>query len=346
MRTAACRQQFVVRPEAEDRCFIDLNDDLVAFRMSRPFGCRQEQCRTVDPKLGDPVSPGLHDSFQNRGCAQYGVITCAIGNPDMLRPDSDRGHRPAVAGALNDLADQTRQFAGCRIAQLDDVDRRTADKFGDKAVCRPVIDVTRRSDLLQRAFVQHRDTRGQRHRLPLIMRDEDDRCPELAVYPFELGPHFQAKARIKVRQRFVQQKNVRVHREHPRQRNALLLSAGQLRGIAVPKLVYAECLHDMIHPGFTILSRHPAQPQPEIGIAFNGQVGPQRVVLEDKPHFAPLGRHEDAGRDGIDDFAADADLSGGEVFQPRDHPQGRRLPAARRTEETHEFTRCDLKAKV
>ena len=59
----------------------------------------------------------------------------------------------------------------------------------------------------------------------------------------------------------------------------------------------------------------------------DGHVREQRVALEDEPHVAPVGRH--AGQI----LAADEDLAARLRRQARDHPQRRRLAAARGPEE-------------
>jgi len=46
-------------------------------------------------------------------------------------------------------------------------------------------------------------------------------------------------------------------------------------------------------------------------------------------------------RHAIDDPLANEDLAGGDVFQPRDHAQQRRLAAARRPHEHDEFAVAD-----
>jgi hypothetical protein len=57
----------------------------------------------------------------------------------------------------------------------------------------------------------------------------------------------------------------------------------------------------------------------------------QRVVLEHHRDVALL------GRDAIDDAVADADLAAGNLLEPGDHPQQRRLAAARRTDQHAEL---------
>jgi hypothetical protein len=66
----------------------------------------------------------------------------------------------------------------------------------------------------------------------------------------------------------------------------------------------------------------------------------QRVVLEDHRDVAVL-RGEI-----VDHLAPDLQVSRGDVLEPRDHPQRRRLPAARRADEDHELRVADLQVHV
>jgi hypothetical protein len=66
----------------------------------------------------------------------------------------------------------------------------------------------------------------------------------------------------------------------------------------------------------------------------------QGVVLEDHRDVAVL-RGEV-----VDHLAADLQVALGDVLQPGDHPQRRRLPAARRADEDHELRVADLQVHV
>ena len=66
----------------------------------------------------------------------------------------------------------------------------------------------------------------------------------------------------------------------------------------------------------------------------------QRVVLEHHRDVAILGRLV------VDDLAADPQLAVGDVLEPGDHPQRRRLPAARRADEDHELAVGDVEVQL
>jgi hypothetical protein len=61
----------------------------------------------------------------------------------------------------------------------------------------------------------------------------------------------------------------------------------------------------------------------------------ERIVLEHHRDVALFGRNH------VDDTVVNADFTGGDRFQPRDHAQERRFSAAGWTDENNEFTVVD-----
>ena len=88
-------------------------------------------------------------------------------------------------------------------------------------------------DLLDRALVHHDDEVGERQRLVLAVRDMDEGNAELTLQPTQFGAHAHAQERVERRQRLVEQQDLRMGDQRARQRDALLLPAGQLRGHAL-----------------------------------------------------------------------------------------------------------------
>ena len=82
------------------------------------------------------------------------------------------------------------------------------------------------------------------------------------------------------------------------------------------------------------------QPQREGDVLEHRQVRVQRVVLEHHRQVAV------AGRLVVDPLAADEHVAGGDVLEADDHPQQRRLPAARRADQDHELAVGDVEADV
>ena len=89
---------------------------------------------------------------------------------------------------------------GIDLAVLDDdVDERTlAQEVMHKAVARLVVEVLRRVDLHDLAHVADHHAVGNRHRLALIVRNEDNCEVELALQSLDLKAHRLTQLRVKV----------------------------------------------------------------------------------------------------------------------------------------------------
>ena len=72
---------------------------------------------------------------------------------------------------------------------------------------------------------------------------------ELALQPLELGAHAVAQLGVEVGQRLVEQQELRLHHQRARQREPLLLAAGELGGVAVDQVIErdrAEHAHHLV----------------------------------------------------------------------------------------------------
>ena len=83
---------------------------------------------------------------------------------------------------------------------------------------------------------QHRDLVAELDGLVDVVGDEDDRLAELALQAQELVLQLLAHHRVDRRERLVHEHHRRVGRERPGDADALLLSAGELRGVPVTEL--------------------------------------------------------------------------------------------------------------
>ena len=102
---------------------------------------------------------------------------------------------------------------------------------------RPLVDVARRADLLDAPLVHHRDLVRQRERLALVVRHVDGGDPQLALQPLQLEAHLLAQLGVEVGQRLVEQQQRRLHHQRARERQALLLAAGELGRLALGEVV-------------------------------------------------------------------------------------------------------------
>ena len=75
----------------------------------------------------------------------------------------------------------------------------------------------------------HGDAVAHRQRLVLVVGDVDERDPERLLDALELDLQVHAQARVERAERLVEQQHRRLEHERARQRDALLLAAGELR---------------------------------------------------------------------------------------------------------------------
>ena len=154
---------------------------------------------------------------------------------------------------------------------------------------------------------------------------------DLELDPADLVPQLHANLGVQGRQGLVEQQHLRLDRQRPGQRDALLLAAGHLVGIAIRVIVEADQLqvfHRPLVAGAGILS---AQLQTERHVVPGGHVREEGVRLEDHAHV-PLRR----GHRG-DVPAPDHHLAAVCVLQTGEHAQRGCLAAAGRTEQHHQL---------
>ena len=172
------------------------------------------------------------------------------------------------------------------------------------------------------------------------MGDVDHRRLQLRLQARHLGPHLHPQLRVEVGERLVHQEDLGVADDRPPHRHPLALAAGEVGGAAVEVLGEVEgrgrLLDLLVDLGLVDLG----QLQREAHVLAHGHVRVERVVLEDHGDVAVLGRAV------VDHVAADLQLAAGDVLEPGDHPQRRRLAAARRPDEDHELAVGDVEVHL
>ena len=190
---------------------------------------------------------------------------------DHLQGGARKGDMVAVArGALDDIAG--------------------ADEARNEFGLGPGVDVFGRAELVDPAAVHDRDLVGRGHRLGLVMGDIDGSVAILVMQTADLEPHFFAQIRIEIGQRLVEQQRLRFDDQGARQRDALLLSAGEFAGIALRQRVELgrrQNRREFFRDGVTVEF---AQAQAVDDVFGHRHVRPQRVALEDHRHVALFGR--------------------------------------------------------
>jgi hypothetical protein len=121
-----------------------------------------------------------------------------------------------------------------------------ADEAGDEHGRGPVVDLGRSADLLDVAGVHDRDAVTHRQRLLLIVGDVDERDAELTLDALELELHDVTQFEVQRTERFVEQQGARIVDQGAGQGDALLLAAGQLRGLALREIRQADDLEQFV----------------------------------------------------------------------------------------------------
>ena len=256
-----------------------------------------------------------------------------------LRPGSMRPMRSATV--LRELDVDHRQLGDAVVdRRRQEVHARRADEARDEQVARVVVELHRRGDLLELAAEHDRHAVAQRHGLGLVVGHVDRGGVEPVLDPRHLGAHLHAQLGVEVRQRLVHQERLRVADDRAPHRDALALAAGQVRRLALEVVGEVEDLGRLVDLGVDLLLRALRELQRERDVVAHGHVRVQRVALEDHRDVAV------ARGLLVDDLAADPQLAGRDVLEPRDHVQRGRLPAARRPDEDHELPVADLQVEA
>src|SRR5579884_3741315 len=148
----------------------------------------------------------------------------------------------------------------------------------DEGIARAGDELRWRPELAKPSLHEDADLVGERRRVLVVVRHEQRRQPELPQQLRELVPDLRLRVRIERRQRLVEEKDVRLARERPRERDALPLAARQLLRTRRSEMPDPEPLEQRRH-------RPPAGAEGHVGA--DAQVWEQRVVLEDEPGAPP-----------------------------------------------------------
>ena len=189
-------------------------------------------------------------------------------------------------------------------------------------------------------LVHDRDAVAHGEGLLLVMGDEHEGDPHLALQGLELELHLLAQLQVQGAEGLVEQQHLGPVDESTGQRHALLLPAGELVG---PAPLHAAELHEPDRLGdapVTFGPLHLLHLQAEGDVAGHVHVGEQGVGLEDRVH-RPL-----VGRQRPDFLAEDLEAAHRREVQPGDHPQRRGLAATRRAQQGEELPVADLEVDV
>ena len=203
-------------------------------------------------------------------------------------------------------------------------------------VARMVVELLRRADLLDDAVVHHHDPVGQRHRLDLVVRHVDGGGADLLVHLLDLGAHLHAQLGVEVRQRLVEQEDLRIAHDRAAHGHTLPLAARQLLRLAIEQVDDVEDVRRLVHAALDL--------GPSERLAASGRTPccRTRSCADRARSSGTPSRCRGPRRDVVDDASADQHLAVGDLLQARDHAQGRGLAAARRPDQHEELVVGDL----
>ena len=95
-----------------------------------------------------------------------------------------------------------------------------------------------------------------------------------------------AVLRVEVSRRLVGEEDQRLARYGPRDGDALLLAARELRGIMLDAVRHAHTLERLLHPLAPLGRRHPAVGERQLDVLVDGEVTDQVEGLEDESDLA------------------------------------------------------------
>ena len=197
-----------------------------------------------------------------------------------------------------------------------------------------------RADLEQAAHLHHADVVREREGLFLVVRDQDGRHADAPLHLAHGVAQLDADARIERAEGLVEQQHGRLVRERARHRDALLLAAGELAGVALVVALERDELQQLFAPLAPLCRRHAPHAQGELDVLRHGHVAEQGVVLEHHAHAAlPGGQLRD-----VAPMQRDAPVV--DRREPRERAQQRALAAARRPKQHEEFACLYLQRDV
>ena len=217
---------------------------------------------------------------------------------------------------------------------------RVADERRHERAARRLVERGGLVDLLDLAAVHHRDAVREAHRLALVVRDVEERDADLVVDAVQLDLHVLPQLQVERGERLVEEQHLRLQDERAGDGDALLLAAGNLRGLLPLLPLHLDEAEHAAHALLDFVLRAALQPQAEGDVVPERQVREERVVLEDRVHAALVRRH------GGHVLAVEENAARVRPFEAGQHAQERRLAAPARPEEREELAPFHVESDV
>jgi hypothetical protein len=171
-------------------------------------------------------------------------------------------------------------------------------------------------------------------------RDHDERDPDLLLQLGQLEAHGLAQFGVERRERLVEQQDLRLFHQRPRERNTLALAARQLIRHARGKVSELYEVERFLHAPVPFRLRHAFDLETVGDVVGDRHMRKDGIGLEHHVHRALV------GRDVSHVLAVDQDPALGRHLEAGQHAQQCRLAAARWPEQGEELSRLDVEADI
>ena len=198
----------------------------------------------------------------------------------------------------------------------------------------------RLADLGDLAGVEHDDLVGQGHGFDLVVGHVDHGGADALVQAGDLDAHLHAEEGIEVRQRFVEQENLRLADHGAADGDALALTAGEVLGLAFEQLVQLQDRRGRLDATRDLAFLDTGKLEAEGHVLGHCHVRIEGVGLEHHAHRTVLGGQV------VDALVVDEQVTGGDVLEPGDQPQQGGLAAAGGADEDDELTVFDIQVDM
>ena len=128
------------------------------------------------------------------------------------------------------------------VAPRDQIHRRRADEARRECGGRPIVQLLRRTVLLDTAVAHQHDAIGHGHGFGLVVRHIDHGHPEPLLQRPDFSPHLVTQLGVEIRKRFVHQADARFRNDGAAECHALALPARQLRRLSLEQLFETDDL--------------------------------------------------------------------------------------------------------
>ena len=198
----------------------------------------------------------------------------------------------------------------------------------------------RRSHLQQPPEVHDPDAVGHRKGLLLIVRDQHRRDAELALHLADGAAQLLADLGVERTEGLIEQQHLGLVRQRARDRDALLLAAGELRRQPLIESLERHQPQQLLAALAAGAGAHAAHAQGELDVLGDRHVAEQGVVLKHQADAA-------LARGDVRDVAAvQGDAPVIDAGEPGDGAQQRALAAAARSQQHEELAVADVEGDV